>query len=84
MRITTWNVNSIRRRIDTVLRWIEAERPDILCLQETKCTEDKFPWTGFASLGYTHLGRGTSGLQWCRNRVTLTAKRSGHPTSLDA
>lgn len=54
MRITTWNVNSIRRRIDAVLRWAEAKRPDVLCLQETKCTEDQFPWTGFASLGYTH------------------------------
>ncbi len=53
MRITTWNVNSIRRRMDATLRWIEAKQPDVLCLQETKCTEDKFPWIGFLGLGYT-------------------------------
>ena len=53
MRITTWNVNSIRRRIDAVHRWVEAQRPDVLCLQETRCTEDKFPRNVFASLGYT-------------------------------
>ena len=52
LRITTWNVNSIRRRLDAVLRWVERERPDVLCLQETKCTEDKFPWVAFAGLGY--------------------------------
>lgn len=52
MRITTWNVNSIRKRLDGVLQWLERERPDILCLQETKCTDDTFPWIGFKSAGY--------------------------------
>ncbi len=61
MRITTWNVNSIRRRMDGVLRWLERERPDVLCLQETKCTDDVFPWIGFKGLGYelSYIGQRT-------------------------
>ena len=53
MRITTWNVNSIRRRLDNVLDWIQREQPDVLCLQETKCTDDRFPWVVLKSLGYS-------------------------------
>ena len=52
MRIVTWNVNSIRRRLDGVLTWLERARPDVVCLQETKCTDDVFPWIGFKSMGY--------------------------------
>ena len=43
LSITTWNVNSVRFRIDLVARFIKAVRPDVLCLQETKCPDDKFP-----------------------------------------
>ena len=53
--ITTWNINSVRFRIDLVSRFIKAERPDVLCLQETKCPDDKFPLKRFARLGYTHV-----------------------------
>lgn len=52
MTITTWNVNSIRRRLDAVLGWMERNEPDVLCLQETRCTEDQFPWIAFRALGY--------------------------------
>src|SRR3982075_591874 len=52
--ITTWNINSVRFRIDLVSRFIKAERPDVLCLQETKGPDDKFPLKRFARLGYTH------------------------------
>lgn len=52
VNVTTWNVNSIRRRLQAVLRYLESEQPDILCLQETKCTEDEFPWIDFVSRGY--------------------------------
>lgn len=52
IKIVTWNVNSIRRRLDDVLSWLERERPDVVCLQETKCTDDVFPWIGFKSMGY--------------------------------
>src|SRR6202790_3724471 len=53
--ISSWNINSVRFRIDLVSRFIKAERPDVLCLQETKCPDDKFPLKRFARLGYTHV-----------------------------
>lgn len=54
LKITTWNVNSVRFRIDLVAKFIKATRPDILCLQETKCTDDQFPMKRFKRLGYEH------------------------------
>ena len=52
MRITTWNVNSIRARENRVLNWIDQHQPDVLCLQELKCEEEQFPFDGFDQLGY--------------------------------
>ena len=52
MRIVTWNVNSIGARIDRVLAWVEANQPDVLALQELKCTSEAFPAAGFEALGY--------------------------------
>ena len=52
MKIATWNVNSILARLPLVLKWLEEARPDVLCVQETKCTDDKFPADVFAELGY--------------------------------
>lgn len=59
MRITTWNVNSIRTRIDRVLDWIARHRPDVLLLQETKCTDADFPTSRVVEAGYEveHWGR---------------------------
>ena len=55
LTVTTWNINSVRLRIDLVAKFIKATRPDVLCLQETKCPDDKFPLKRFARLGYTHV-----------------------------
>ncbi|WP_181280056.1 exodeoxyribonuclease III [Aphanothece minutissima] len=52
MRIATWNVNSVRTRLDQVCAWLQAEAPDVLCLQETKVADDLFPHTAFEALGY--------------------------------
>ena len=52
MKIATWNVNSIAARLPLVVRWLESVRPSVLCLQETKCTDDKFPFAAFAEMGY--------------------------------
>ena len=52
MKIATWNVNSILARLPHVTRWLEAEQPDVLCVQETKCTDDKFPSLEIKALGY--------------------------------
>ncbi len=53
--ISTWNINSVRLRIDLVAKFIKAVRPDVLCLQETKCPDDKFPLKRFHRLGYEHI-----------------------------
>jgi exodeoxyribonuclease-3 len=55
LTVSTWNINSVRLRIDLVARFIKAVRPDILCLQETKCPDDRFPHKRFARLGYPHV-----------------------------
>ena len=55
LTLTTWNINSVRLRIDLVAKFIKAVRPDILCLQETKCVDDAFPLKRFKRLGYTHI-----------------------------
>jgi exodeoxyribonuclease-3 len=52
MRIATWNVNSIKQRVDNVLAWLAEREPDIVCLQETKCLDDAFPREAFESAGY--------------------------------
>ena len=52
MLIATWNVNSILARLPNVVRWIDAVKPDVLCMQETKCTDDKFPSEPFVERGY--------------------------------
>jgi exodeoxyribonuclease III len=54
LKITTWNINSVRLRIDLVAKFIKAVRPDVICLQETKCPDDKFPLKRFTRLGYPH------------------------------
>ena len=52
MRIATWNVNSIRMRLDQLLAWLQAEQPDVVCLQETKVSDDLFPREPLEALGY--------------------------------
>ena len=53
--LTTWNINSVRLRIDLVAKFIKSARPDVLCLQETKCIDDAFPRKRFRRLGYEHI-----------------------------
>ncbi len=53
MKITTWNVNSIRARLSRVLDWLRANEPDLLCLQEIKTVDGTFPRAQFEALGYT-------------------------------
>jgi exodeoxyribonuclease-3 len=54
LTIATWNINSVRLRIDNVVRLLKAEKPDVLCLQETKCPDELFPHDPFEALGYRH------------------------------
>ena len=52
MLIASWNVNSVRTRLDHVLAWLQSHQPDLLCLQETKVDDLLFPQTAFESIGY--------------------------------
>ena len=70
MRIATWNVNSVNARLPTVLRWFEMEQPDVACLQEIKCVDEKFPAAEFERLGYNVAVHG----QKTYNGVALLSK----------
>jgi exodeoxyribonuclease-3 len=52
MRIATWNVNSVRQRMDSLTAWLAERSPDIVCLQEIKCTDETFPREPLEALGY--------------------------------
>lgn len=52
MKVATWNVNSIRSRVERVVAWTEREMPDVLCFQEIKTTDELFPRARFEDLGY--------------------------------
>ena len=52
MRVATWNINSIRQRIEPLTAWLAERQPDIVCLQETKCQDETFPREPFEALGY--------------------------------
>ena len=69
--IATWNINSVRLREALVLKLLEEEAPDVLCLQECKSPVEKIPLEGFAALGYTHMvARGQKGY----NGVAILSK----------
>lgn len=50
--VATWNVNSVRARLELLGQWLQAIQPDVVCLQETKVSDDQFPADEFARLGY--------------------------------
>src|SRR5438034_123181 len=52
MKIVSWNINSLRRREDQLLGWLAKTKPDIVCLQETKCTDEQFPELALRGAGY--------------------------------
>jgi exodeoxyribonuclease III len=71
MRIASWNVNSVRTRLDQVLAWLRQEQPDVLCLQETKVDDPLFPHRAFDELGYSATISG----QKAYNGVALLSRR---------
>ncbi len=72
MRITCWNVNSINARLENVLNFLKTESPDIICLQELKCEDFKFPKEQIEDLGYNILIHG----QKSYNGVAILSKYS--------
>jgi len=62
LKIATWNINSVRLRLNLVRRFLAAHQPDVLCLQETKVIDDLFPASAFRKIGYDHQAiRGQKG-----------------------
>ena len=55
LRLATWNVNSVRLRVEQVARFVAEQAPDVLCLQEIKCQTGEFPVEAFAEMGLPHL-----------------------------
>ena len=70
MRIATWNVNSVRQRIDHLVTWLKDCAPDIVCLQEIKCLDEAFPREPLEALGYNVVTHG----QKTFNGVALLSK----------
>jgi exodeoxyribonuclease-3 len=70
MRIATWNDNSVRQRLDHLQAWLKERQPDIVCLQEIKCTDDAFPREAIEALGYNVAVHG----QKTFNGVALLSK----------
>ena len=54
-RFATWNVNSIRIRMDLLKKFVEQEQPDIICIQEVKAKKEDFPFNEIQQLGYPHI-----------------------------
>jgi exodeoxyribonuclease III len=79
MKLVTWNVNSLRARVERVEQWITANEPDVLLLQETKCSDANFPAELFERLGYEVIHHGNG--QWngvaIASRVGLDEPRGG-------
>src|SRR5437879_3169725 len=62
MKVATWNINSVRLRLKLVLRFVAAQRPDVLCLQESKVVDELFPARALKKAGYVHQAiRGQKG-----------------------
>ena len=79
MKLVTWNVNSLRARLSRVEEWIAANEPDVVLMQETKCTAANFPAMAFTALGYESAHHGAN--QWngvaILSRVGLEEPRLG-------
>ena len=55
IKLTTWNINSVRLRMDLIGQFVSMAKPDILCLQETKVEDGKFPLSDVRKLGFDHI-----------------------------
>src|SRR6266513_1189875 len=74
MRIASWNINSLRKRQDRLFEWLETTKPDIVCLQETKCPDELFPALALQAVGYRSAYHGEKSY----NGVAILAKSVLH------
>jgi exodeoxyribonuclease-3 len=78
VRIATYNVNGITSRLPVLLRWLEQSRPDVVCLQELKAPQERFPQAAIAMAGYQALWHGQK--SW--NGVAILARTSAAPIEI--
>ena len=74
MKIASWNINSLRKRQDRLFAWLEATKPDVVCLQETKCPDELFPALALRAVGYRSAYHGEKSY----NGVAILAKTEPH------
>src|SRR6266702_8882158 len=74
MRIASWNINSLRKRQDRLFDWLDLTKPDIVCLQETKCPDELFPALALQAVGYRSAYHGEKSY----NGVAILAKSVLH------
>jgi exodeoxyribonuclease-3 len=77
MKVATWNVNSLRVRLPHLLGWLEANSPDVMCLQETKCEDETFPSEELRAAGYASVHHG----QRAYNGVAILSRAEGASVS---
>src|SRR5688500_4945296 len=87
MKIATWNVNSINVRLEQLLNWLAMTETDVVCLQETKCVDENFPFEAIQNSGYHAAFMG----QKSYNGVAILSKheikdvqKNSHDDQLDA
>ena len=83
MRLATWNVNSLKARLERVLAWTEAKQPDVLCMQETKLSTEQAPMLDFRALGYelVHHGPGRWNGVAIASRLGIDEVTAGIPSA---
>jgi exodeoxyribonuclease-3 len=74
MKIASWNINSLRKRQERLLEWLAKEQPDVVCLQETKCSDDQFPELILSAAGYGSVFHG----QKSYNGVAILSRQPPH------
>ena len=79
MRIATWNINSVTARLDRLTEWLETAQPDVVALQELKCTSDAFPHLPIQALGYEAVAHGNG--RW--NGVAILSRVGIEDVQLD-
>ncbi|CAN5266701.1 exodeoxyribonuclease III [soil metagenome] len=82
MRLATWNVNSLKARLERVMAWTERHQPDVLCMQETKLSDAQAPLMAFGALGYelVHHGPGRWNGVAIASRIGISDIVAGIPT----
>jgi len=85
MKLATWNVNSLKVRLPHVLQWLQAQQPDVLCLQETKTEDEKFPVMEIEAAGYkaAYSGQKTYNGVAILSRLPMENVRHGIPGYAD-